>query len=81
VDFHSRDVIAHSAQGVFHYASDASGQRLVTLDCMVCIDLDLDADLLPNCLIHGVSYTHTLPNVSFTKFMELGYQPASAFGG
>jgi hypothetical protein len=45
VDLHPRDVIAHSAQGILHYAPDLSGQRLVTFNCMVRIDLDLHADL------------------------------------
>jgi hypothetical protein len=54
-------VIAHPAQGIFHYAPDLIGQRLVTFDCMVRIDLDLHADLLPDRLIKDVSYAHTLP--------------------
>jgi hypothetical protein len=48
VDFHPRDMAAHSAHGILHYAPDLSGQRLMTFDCMVCIDLDLHADLLPD---------------------------------
>jgi len=43
VDFHPRDVIAHSAQGKFHYPPDPIGQRLVAFDGMVRIDLDLHA--------------------------------------
>jgi hypothetical protein len=46
VDFHSRDVIAEPAQGTLHYATDLSGQRLVTFDAMVGIDLDLHGVLL-----------------------------------
>ena len=46
VDLHSRDVIAESAQGALHYATDLSGQRLVTFDVMVGIDLDLHGVLL-----------------------------------
>jgi hypothetical protein len=61
VDLYPRDVIAHPAQSALHYAPDLSGQRLVTFDCMVRIDLDLHAYLLPNCLIKDVSYAHTLP--------------------
>jgi hypothetical protein len=41
VDFHSRDVIADSAQGTLHDATDLSGQRLATFDVTVGIDLDL----------------------------------------
>jgi len=41
VDLHSRDVIADSAQGILHYATDLSTQRLVTCDVTVGIDLDL----------------------------------------
>jgi hypothetical protein len=46
VDLHSRDVIADSAQGTLHYATDLSGQRLVTFDVTVGIDLDLHGVLL-----------------------------------
>jgi hypothetical protein len=46
VDLHSRDVIADSAQGTLHYATDLSGQRLVIFDVMVGIDLDLHGVLL-----------------------------------
>jgi hypothetical protein len=41
VDFHSRDAIAHSAENLFDRTSDLSGQRLVTLNVMVCADLNL----------------------------------------
>jgi hypothetical protein len=41
VDLHSRDVIAEMAQSTLHYATDLSGQSLVTFDVMVGIDLDL----------------------------------------
>ena len=41
VHLHSRDVIAESAQGIFHDATDLSGQGLVTCDVMVGIDLNL----------------------------------------
>ena len=41
VDLHSSDVIADSARGSLHYATDLSGQRLATFDIMVGIDLDL----------------------------------------
>jgi hypothetical protein len=34
-------VIADSARGSLHYATDLSGQRLATFDIMVGIDLDL----------------------------------------
>jgi hypothetical protein len=46
VDLHPCDVIAESAQGILHYATDLSGQRLVTFDVMVGIDLDLHGVLL-----------------------------------
>jgi hypothetical protein len=38
---HTRDVIAHSVEGRLNYIPDLIGQRLVTFDGMVCIDLDL----------------------------------------
>ncbi len=41
VDLHSRDVIAESAQGTLHCVTNPSGQRLVTFDVTVGIDLDL----------------------------------------
>jgi hypothetical protein len=46
VNFHSRDVIADSTQGTLHNATDPSGQRLVTFDITVGIDLDLHGVLL-----------------------------------
>jgi hypothetical protein len=46
VDFHSCDVIADFAQGTLHYATDLMGQRVVTFDVMVGIDLDLHSILL-----------------------------------
>jgi hypothetical protein len=46
VDLHSRDVIAEMAQSTLHYATDLSGQSLVTFDVMVGIDLDLHGVLL-----------------------------------
>ena len=39
VDLHSRNVIAASAQGTLHDATDLSSQRLVTFDVMVGIDV------------------------------------------
>src|ERR1039458_2920766 len=41
VDFHSRDVIADSAQGMFHYSTDVSAQRLMAFDVMIRINLYL----------------------------------------
>jgi hypothetical protein len=41
VDLHSCDVIAESTQGALHHAIEPSGHRLVTLDVMVGIDLNL----------------------------------------
>jgi hypothetical protein len=61
VDFHPRDVIAHSAQGTLYYAPDPIGQCLVPFDRMVRIDLDMHADLLPDCSIKDISYAPTLP--------------------
>jgi hypothetical protein len=46
VDFYLRNVIAESAQGTLHDATNLSGQRLVTFDVMVSIDLDLHGSLL-----------------------------------
>jgi hypothetical protein len=46
VDFHSRDVIADSAQGMFHYSTDVSAQRLVAFDVMIRINLYLHGVLL-----------------------------------
>ncbi|MGC2247046.1 MAG: hypothetical protein WA609_10640 [Terriglobales bacterium] len=53
VDLYPRDVIAHSAEGTLHYAPDLIGERLVTFDCVVRIDLDLHADLLPDHFDQG----------------------------
>jgi hypothetical protein len=41
VDLHSRDVIADSAQSTLDYVTDLSGQRLVTFNITVGVDLDL----------------------------------------
>jgi hypothetical protein len=41
VNLHSRDVISDSDQGIFHCATDLSGQGLVAFDVMVGINLDL----------------------------------------
>jgi hypothetical protein len=41
VDLYSRDVIADSAQGTLHNATDSSDQPLVTFDVTVGIDFDL----------------------------------------
>jgi hypothetical protein len=38
-------VIAESAQGALHYATDLIGQRLATFDVSVGIDLDLHGAL------------------------------------
>jgi hypothetical protein len=46
VDFDLRNMIAKSAQGILHNASHLSGQRLVPIDIMVGIDLDLHGILL-----------------------------------
>ena len=46
VDLHSCDVIAESAQSILYYATDVIGQRLVTFDVMVGIDLNLHVNLL-----------------------------------
>jgi hypothetical protein len=46
VDFDLRNVIAESAQGILHDASDLGGQHLVTFDVMVSMDLDLHGILL-----------------------------------
>jgi hypothetical protein len=45
-DLHSRDVIADSAQGALNHATELSGQRLVTFDVVVGIDLYLHGVLL-----------------------------------
>jgi len=41
VDLYPRDVIAKAAQGMLSFVSDISGQRLVTIYGMTCIDLNL----------------------------------------
>ena len=46
VDFHSGDVIAESAQGALHYASDLCSQRLVTFDIVTGVYLNLHGVLL-----------------------------------
>jgi hypothetical protein len=56
VNFHAHDVIAHSAQGILYYSPDPSSERLVPFYRMVGIDLDMHADLLPDCLIKNISY-------------------------
>jgi hypothetical protein len=42
-------VLAEPAQGILHYATDVSGQRLAAFDVMVGIDLDLHADMFSRC--------------------------------
>jgi hypothetical protein len=46
VHLHSRDVIAESAEDILHYAPDLGGQRFMTFDIMVGVDLDLHGALL-----------------------------------
>jgi hypothetical protein len=46
VDFQPRDVMAESAQGTFHYATDLSGQGLVTFDVVTRVYLNLHGVLL-----------------------------------
>jgi hypothetical protein len=46
VDLHSRDVMTDSAQGTLHCLPYPSGQRLVTFDVVVGVDLDLHGVLL-----------------------------------
>ena len=46
MDLHSHDVIAESAQGTLHRATDLSDQGFVTYDIMVGIHLDLHGVLL-----------------------------------
>jgi hypothetical protein len=46
VDLHSRDVLADSAEGTLHGATNLSGQHFVTFDVTVYIDLDLHGVLL-----------------------------------
>jgi hypothetical protein len=49
----------------------------VTFDCVVRIDLDLHADLLPDYLINDVSASQ----IAAAKSTEPGYRPAFASGG
>src|SRR5664280_382653 len=51
VNFHSRYMVAESDQGIFHYVTDVSAQRLMAFDVMASINLYLHG-VLP------VSYTH-----------------------
>jgi hypothetical protein len=51
MDLHSRDVIADSTQGILHYATDLNGQRLMTFDITVGIDLDLHGVLFISHLL------------------------------
>ncbi len=46
VDFHSRYMFADSVQGMFHYATDVSAQRLMAFDVMAGINLYLHGVLL-----------------------------------
>jgi hypothetical protein len=46
VDLHSRDVIAESGQGIFHYVTNMSAQRLMAFDVMSSINLYLHGVLL-----------------------------------
>jgi hypothetical protein len=46
VDLHSCDVIAESAQGTLHYATNVSGARLVNFDVVTGVYLDLHGVLL-----------------------------------
>jgi hypothetical protein len=46
VDFQSRDVIAESAQGIFHYATDLSDPRFVNFDVVAGVYLNLHGVLL-----------------------------------
>jgi hypothetical protein len=46
VDFNPRDMIADGVQCTLYYATDVSGQRLVTFDVVVSIDLYLHRVLL-----------------------------------
>jgi hypothetical protein len=45
VDLHSCEVVAISSQGICHYATDLSCQRLVAFDVMVGINLNLHGAL------------------------------------
>jgi hypothetical protein len=47
MDLHSRDLIAESAQGAFHYATTLIGQHLATFNIMIGVDLDMHGILLP----------------------------------
>ena len=46
VDLHSHDVIAESAQGPLHYATDLSSQRLAIFDVVTGVYLNLHGFLL-----------------------------------
>jgi len=46
MDLHSRDVIAESAQGALHDASDLSSQRLMNFDVVTGVYFDLHGVLL-----------------------------------
>jgi hypothetical protein len=41
MDLHSRDLIAESAQGALHNATELIGQRLATFNIVIGVDLDL----------------------------------------
>jgi hypothetical protein len=49
VHLHSRDVIAESAEGILYDGTHLSGQRFMTFDIMVGIDLDQRMLLLSYC--------------------------------
>jgi hypothetical protein len=49
MDLDPGNVLAESAQGILHYATDMIGQRLATFDVMVGIDLDLHDVMFSQC--------------------------------
>lgn len=61
VDLHSRDVIADSAQSTLDYVTDLSGQRLMTFDVTIGVDLDLHGVLFISVVDSILPIPHSLP--------------------
>ena len=60
VDLHSRDVIADSAQSTLDYVTDLSGQRLMTFDVTIGVDLDLHGVLFISVVDSILPIPHSL---------------------
>lgn len=67
MDIHSRDVFAESLQGTLYYATDSSGQRLVSIYVAVGMNFDL----------HGISLSECCPSYkSSSAFARVKLTPS-----